>query len=225
METSNSIHIGNLLNSTNFIYITGCDGTGKTTQARLLIEQLAEKGINTCHLWLRYPFFFSIPLLIFARLRGHSWYENTNGFHHGYWDFRSSWMLRKLFPWTMLIDATLASIRRILIPLLVGRIIICERYVLDMLVDTSMAIGDYHFHQRVPGRLFLYLIPSASKILILNLGIESIHQRRSDLIADHRLQLRLDTFNNLAEDLSIPVLSSRTNPYELNAQIFDMVCN
>ena len=214
-----------MFNSVNFIYITGCDGTGKTTQARLLINKLAELGIKTCHVWLRYPFLFSIPLLIFARFRGHSWHENTNGFNHGYWDFRSSLLLRTFFPWTMLIDAILASIGKIFIPILVGRTIICERYVLDMLIDMSMAIGDCHIHQRLPGRFFLYLIPPASNIFILDLGIESIHHRRSDLMADHRLQLRLDTFNKFAKDLSIPVLSSHTNPHELNAQIFDMVCN
>lgn len=225
METSNPIPVGNFLNSSNFIYITGCDGTGKTTQARLTIERLTDQGVRPVHVWLRYPFFLSIPLLIFARLRGYSWHEKTNGFHHGYWDFRSSWLLRTIFPWTMLIDATLAYLRKIIIPLLVRKTIICERYVLDMLVDMGIAIGETHIHQQLPGRLLLYLIPPGSKIFILDLDIESILQRRSDLITDHQLQLRLDMFYKLAEDLSIPLLSSQINPHELNSKIFQKISN
>ena len=92
-----------------FIYITGCDGTGKSTQARLLLAQLKASGIKARHLWLRYPFFLSLPLLAYARLRGYSWREKTGDMEYSYWDFHRSWLMRTIFPWALLLDAALAT--------------------------------------------------------------------------------------------------------------------
>src|SRR5690606_9788348 len=112
-----------------FIYITGCDGTGKTTQANLLLKHLEAAGGRPRHLWLRFPFFLTLPLLVYARLRGFSWYEEHDGVRQGYWNFRRSWVLRTLFPWVLLVDATLAAVVKVHLPLWMGRTIVCERFV------------------------------------------------------------------------------------------------
>lgn len=36
------------------IYISGIDGCGKTTQAKLLVDRLQQKGLNAKYLWLRW---------------------------------------------------------------------------------------------------------------------------------------------------------------------------
>ena len=72
-----------------FIYITGCDGTGKTTQTRLLLEQFRLQGVKAKQVWIRFPFLLSLPLQAYARWRGLSWNEQSNGGRHGYWCFRS----------------------------------------------------------------------------------------------------------------------------------------
>ena len=110
-----------------FIYITGCDGTGKTTQACLLMEQLRRKQINARQIWLRFPFFFSLPLLAYARWRRLSWYEVYFGQRYGYWDFRNSKLLQMILPWTLLIDATIGGIVNIFIPFWMKTTIVCER--------------------------------------------------------------------------------------------------
>jgi thymidylate kinase len=206
-----------------FIYITGCDGTGKTTQAKMLLDLLSTQGIKTDHVWLRFPFLFSIPFLIYARLRGFSWYETNNGIRHGYWDFRSSWLLRTFLPWFLLIDAALTALIKIYLPLWIGRSIICERFVLDMIVDLMVAFADFSFHRRVPGKFFLGLLPPQSKVFLLDLDAHTIIQRRPELETDRNLIDRLKFYRILVGDLSLQVFSSRLPTKQINSLIFEAI--
>ena len=206
-----------------FIYITGCDGTGKSTQAQLLVEQLRRQGTKTRHVWLRFPFFFSAPLLAYARLRGYSWRETTNGVCLGYWDFRRSWVLRRVFPWLLLLDAALAGFWQIYLPLWLGYTIVCERYALDMLVDLSVACGDQSLHRRLPGKGFLLLLPPRRRMVILDLDASTIKSRRQDLEWDRILEQRLAQYRLLSADLSIPLLSNRQEISLVRQQIWERV--
>jgi hypothetical protein len=206
-----------------FIYVTGADGTGKSTQARLLIDHLRSRGIQCLHLWLRFPFFFSLPLLVYARWRGYSWYEADGGVRHGYWDFRNSWGLRVFLPWVLFVDAALAALRRVYIPLWLGSTLVCERFVWDMLVDLAVAFDDGDIHSRLPGRLYMHLLPRDTVVILLDLDTGTIRGRRADLQADRRLEARLQAFRNMAFIYSIPVLSSRISIEEVNQCIEKMI--
>ena len=200
-----------------FIYLAGADGTGKTTRARLLIEGLQARGIRCRRLWLRFPFFLSVPLLAYARWRGHSWYEVHEDVRHGYWDFAGSWLMRNLFPWILLLDAAMAALLRLYLPLWLGATIVCERFVLDMLADLAVGLGDPTLHRRVPGKLYLRLLPDSSEIVILDLDAGTARQRRPDLQSDWRLEARLKAYRRLAADLSLPCVSS-AGPLELTVR-------
>jgi hypothetical protein len=202
-----------------FIYITGCDGTGKTTQVRLLLEQLKLQGIIAKPVWLRFPFLVSLPLLAYARWRKLSWYEQSKVTRHGYWNFRKSHLLRRLLPWTLLLDATISSLIKIYLPLWRGETVVCERFVLDMLVDMSVAFDCPNMQRSLPGKLFLGLLPRGAKVVILELDPATIRKRREAMIYDQGLESRLKTFQSISKDLNLPVFSSRYPAHELNLQI------
>jgi thymidylate kinase len=205
------------------IYLTGADGTGKTTQAQLILQRLRREGIRCRHLWLRFPFLSSVPLLVYARWRGYSWYEEVDGVRHGYWDFRSSTALRHLLPWTLLLDAALAALVRIWLPLLRGYTVVCERFVLDMLVDLALALVDDSFWRRAPGTLYPLLLPRGSTVVALDLSLDTIRERRADLQGDRGLGARLHAFGAMARDLSLLVLSSESPAEMVQQQILNIV--
>jgi thymidylate kinase len=207
-----------------FIYITGCDGTGKSTQTSLLLFHLRGKGIQTQHVWLRFPFFLSVPLLVYARFRGYSWYEKVGNVRHGYWDFRRSTILRLLLPWTLLFDAAFAGFFKIYLPMWCGTTIVCERFVLDMLVDLAVAGVISGFQLQPPVNLYLKLLPKNAMILILTLDYaDTVRQRRPDLKSDWQLEKRLDAFRLLAEQLGYPMISSQPSIKEVAHQILRIV--
>ena len=208
-----------------FIYITGCDGTGKTTQACLMIKYLASQGIETQHVWLRFPFLFSIPLLAYARLRGFSWYEVADGVRHGYWNFRSSWILGTFLPWSLLIDAFLSALANIYIPLWMGKTIVCDRFAYDMLVDLTIAFADPGIRCKVPGRLFPLILPRDTKTVVLDLDVETIISRRPDLSTDRNLKDKLSLYREFARDFSLPLYSSRDPIQYLNERIIENLNN
>lgn len=208
-------------NLAHFIYITGCDGTGKTTQAALLVEKLQTVRRKVRRVWLRFPFLFSLPLLAYARWRGLSWYEQSGDVRFGYWDFSHSKILQTVLPWTLYFDAFLAGLIKIQLPLWKGETVICERFVLDMLVDLNVAFNQRDVHKRLPGKRFLRLIPRDALIFILDLDADTIRRRRENLRADRRLEERLEAYRVLSNDLSLKQFSSTMPIHDLNNLIFE----
>lgn len=199
-----------------FIYITGCDGTGKSTQVALLMERLRAQGADVHHVWLRFPFMLSLPLLAYARWRGYSRFEDcdyvdANGqpatVRHGYWEFQTSRLLRWLLPWTLLADAALAGLVHIYWPLWQGKTVVCERFVLDMLVDLSVAFGA-EIQRRLPGRLYRWLLPNAAPVVILYALAETIQMRRPDLMFDKQLARKIAMYQRIIADYGLTQQSS-----------------
>jgi hypothetical protein len=174
----------------------------------LLLNHLWAGGVRARHVWLRFPFFFSLPLLVYARWRGLSWYERHGQVQHGYWDFRPSHLLRRLLPWTLLVDAGLAGLFNIYLPLWLGQTVVCERFVLDMLADLSVAFDVQDLHRRAPGSWYTRLLPSGAAVFILDLEQATVQARRPDLLTDKRLAQRLEIYRVLCQDLGLVSLSS-----------------
>ena len=188
-----------------------------------LIQHLQSRGLRCRHLWLRYPFFFSLPLLAYARWRRYSWYEVTNGVRYGYWDFGQSPLMRRIFPWVYLLDAMLAAAIHVYLPLWLGATTVCERFALDMLVDVIVALKNPTFHRSPPGAWFSRLLPECSRVMILDLDAETIRKRRRDLEFDRRLEARLEAYRRLASDESIPLASSAGPMEEVAANILTVI--
>ena len=124
------------------ICLIGPDGTGKSTFTRHLIDKIDENGGTASRIWLRYPFFFSIPILVYCRLTGLSYYLENQGVRYGVWEmWRSRWV-PFLFSWCQLVDTFLFILVKIYLPLWMGRNVICDRYVHDVLVDLMLGIGE-----------------------------------------------------------------------------------
>jgi hypothetical protein len=205
-----------------FIYLVGADGTGKSTQAGLLVERLDQLGIPCRHIWLRFPFVLSLPLLAYARWRGFSWHESVHGIDHGYWEFRQSWLLRRILPLTVLADAALASLSLRCLPRWAGITIVCERYVLDMLVDLSIATG-LQAADSWALRMLPRLLPSGALVIGLTAPIDLVTGRRRDLACDRSLRAKLSAYQQLFEALTYPVLSTADSVWCVHEQVLQLV--
>ena len=125
-------------NIPKLIYITGIDGSGKSTVSEHLADQLRSKGYEVNILWLRFNHVFSKPLLGLCRLLGYTKYEKPGGIHVGYHDFYKSKIISYLFIFFQYLDAVRVKYTKIL-PLYRKKnsVIILDRYVYDILIEQT----------------------------------------------------------------------------------------
>lgn len=192
------------------IHLAGADGSGKTTQARALLALLREENIPARCVWLRFPHLVSAPLLAYARLRGCSYYEIVQGQRHGYWDFRRSWALSHLLPWALLVDTFLVALVKLYWPLARGWTVVCDRFVVDILVDLITGLGDESFDARQPGKRFFDLLPSHSRVVVIDLDSDLARQRCPELRGDRTHEQRRAAYLDIARRHGLPVVSSAT---------------
>jgi thymidylate kinase len=205
------------------LHLAGVDGTGKTTQAKAILSLFQQQGLAARLVWLRFPRLFCTPLLVYARLRGYSRQEIVNGHRHGYWDFTDSWLMSKVFPWVLLVDTFLMALFKIYLPLWLGRTLVCDRFVVDILVDLMVGLRDEHFDQRLPGRLFLALLPEDTQIVILDLDTRTARQRSRELEGDRSHPRRRAMYLDMASRRGWAVVSTDRSVAETTRLLAELI--
>jgi KaiC/GvpD/RAD55 family RecA-like ATPase len=69
----------------------------------------------------------------------------------------------------------------IYLPLLIGEIIVTERYLIDSVVSIAYALDDDKFDSRFVAKMLLRLIPKNSVLIHLDSDYETVRKRRSNL--------------------------------------------
>jgi thymidylate kinase len=184
------------------ICIVGPDGTGKTTQAKLLIEKLRERGrYKYEYRWMRFHHLISLPVLALARLMKLTEIQTLpDGKKIGYPHFYRSKVISILYPITLYMDTILAMIFKIYIPLKIQRKrIVCDRFVYDTLVDLAIDLDDSSFIDSKMAKKFLKLIPEDCQTVLLIAPYEKIKKRREDLKFDKSLERRIKMYEKLSK--------------------------
>lgn len=201
--------------------IIGPDGSGKTTQARMLVETLLRKGMKSEYRWVRFFHLFSLPLLVTARLAGMS--EDRilpSGRRIGYHHFHRSKIISSSYPILMLLDTTVMTVAKVYLPMrLLKKSIVCDRFIFDTIVDIMISIGNHNLHNEPIGGLFLGLVPSNTRSVLLIADEEILRQRRDNVYHDNALDLKIDLYKRLAEDLRIPVVDASLPMSEVQEKI------
>lgn len=206
------------------IHLAGADGTGKTTQGKALLAWLQAQGVQARYVWLRFPRLLCTPFLAYARLRGFSHQETTpEGNLHGYWNFERSWVMQNLFPWALLLDTLLSGLTKLYLPLLRGETVLCDRFVVDILADWMVGQKDAQLDRRLPGRLFLALLPPGTRVLVLDLDSEKAVQRSPELRGDRSQPMRRAYYRDMAGRHGWPVISADQAKEAVTAQLIGAI--
>jgi len=203
------------------ICLVGPDGAGKTTQARLLMEELSSRGIPCRYQWLRFRHVVSLPLLAMARLLGLSEVEELDsGRTVGYHYFWRSRFFSTLYPVLLFLDTVALYVTSVLWPLWrTDEVLVCDRYVFDTLVGLMVSTGRESIHQSPIGTLFVSLVPAGSVTLVLNADPETLRDRRDDVRHDRALDRKVRNYERIADDLGVTTIDADGTPEEIHEAI------
>ena len=92
------------------ISIVGVDGSGKTTLASWLSDELSAQGREPVLVWSRFRNYLSKPLLALTRITGHNYYKTIDGVKFGFHDFERLVGYREIFALLQAVDVNIAAL-------------------------------------------------------------------------------------------------------------------
>lgn len=186
------------------ICITGPDGAGKSTQVNNLIDYCMANKIDYRSLWMRRPYLFTFFVLFLAKILGLSIQENgDNGEKVGYHNFKNSHLISTIYPLVLLFDTTLFNFIKIKVPLrLSKKLIICDRYIYDIIVDIAISTGKESIPKDFVTSSLIKQIPRNSMTFII-IGDENLlKSRRPDILIDKTISKKIELYDEISNKYS-----------------------
>jgi len=189
------------------IYIMGIDGSGKTTIAEYLQGYLNKRGLSTKYLWLRFNHYLTKPLLAYGRLSGLTYYKTFEGVRIGYHDFYKSRWVSWAFIILQYLDNVIAR-WLILWPNTWSKVVICDRFIYDTLVDLCIETGMPHLYRTRTGQAFSRLIPRETLVIHLDRDETRILADRPESAKDHLFRRRKELYNKIPSYFGIQTIDN-----------------
>lgn len=167
---------------TPLVVITGVDGSGKTTIAKLLTEHLKTRGCMVRQVWIKSLHTLAYLISMFFQLvkRGH-FIKNPNKIVITRFQSTDYKFLSKVWPFIEFVSVLPWILLKVYFPVFFGFIIIADRYVTDTVVMISTSVKDEAFVDSFLGRLLLKMIPKGTIIIHLDIDLDTVLRRRLDI--------------------------------------------
>lgn len=168
-----------------FVAFFGPDGSGKTTQARLLVNYLQSHGIKTRLVWIRSPhtlaYLFS---RFFIKVGFYRTISSPLGKQTKLPAVQSSSRLRCFWSILELLSVMPVILFRVYIPLFLGYTLVAERYIVDTLVTIAYYTGDITLLRSRVAEFLFHFIPKNTIFIGLTSDYSAIIRRRGR-VAEH----------------------------------------
>ncbi len=191
------------------IFFSGIDGSGKTVLADTLVGELEKRGLPVRYVWMRYNHYLTKPLLAFCRAVGLTTYETVEGQKIGVHHFYKSRLVSFLFVALTFLDTGAASLLRLrLSKWMHRRVVVCDRFVLDILVDLMIDIGKPRMFEGFWGAAFRKLLPRDGKCFYIRRPFDAVLDARPELKGDAFVQQRIELYQALVYRWGVQVIDN-----------------
>ena len=211
------------------ICFTGIDGSGKTTLAKSLANAMNEQAIESRYVWggfesfmLLRPFAAIAKTLIFYKRKRDTYMENydTKGL-----TFKNPF-LSKLYHYLVLFDYIFQIFFKIKVPLMLGKKIVCDRYIYDIVVSMGVILdySDNEIEKLL--KKCLHIVPKPYLVFLIDLPEEIAYQRnlpKHDISSVTYISERRKIYLNISEEYEMTLLDGTKKPRDLESEVFSKV--
>jgi thymidylate kinase len=216
------------------ICFTGIDGSGKTTQARLLVEWLASKGVKAMYVWSRGEVLTIRGILLFMgrRALGTSARKiaNDKKSYREYQSRKSNLMGNSLVRilWSVMtyVEHLVQINRDIRRNIQDGRVVVCDRYQWDTAIDMAVLNNkDAEWLSNGLNRFMWKFIPRPTMTFFIDIPPEEAIKRKDDIPSYDYVRKRAELYRYLAKCNSFTVIDGCGDVAAIQNQIIDTVKN
>ena len=190
------------------ISLSGADGSGKTEHGQTLSDTLTLCEIRNRYYWSRCGNSWFVRLLRTLTKtfrRRETGQEEVNNGAPGRQDRLQNGMIRFLWTYLVSIDMVITYFFHVKIPLLLGCVVICDRYVYDAAAEIESALPVDDKFNRLTIKLMLSLAPRPNAPYLLDLPEEVCTQRKDDNTDIEYLQKQRETYIKLMKPYHLRV--------------------
>ncbi|MBP2144593.1 dTMP kinase [Methanofollis sp. W23] len=207
------------------ICFTGIDGSGKTTLARDLVEELQSRGIDAAYVYGRYQPVLLRPVMYLGRL---FFFRDKDAFSN-YGEYagskqqasRDHTVLATLYQRLALWEYTLQLLVQVSLPVAFRRrTLICDRYVMDTVL-TDLAVDFQYSEEAIRSTIHRMLdrFPSPDLTFLIDLPEEVALARKTDTPSVEYLRERRHLYLRAAEAIDAVVLDGTRPLDEIRAAV------
>jgi dTMP kinase len=190
------------------ICIIGIDGSGKTTLAKHLVQEMLDRGRKSQYVWGGFcPTLLLRPLLWLAkrsiyREDRHSHVSAQKG------PILKNKMVSTIYHHVVLADYVLQMLTRVGVPLLLGQTVVCDRYLHDTVANTAFIL-DYTDDKMLHLLKWMrHLIPRPDILLLADLPEHVAYARKDDVLSITFLSERRKRYLQIAEANDLTILDA-----------------
>lgn len=200
------------------ITFSGVDGCGKTTQAKALQSAFETCQIQTHYVWNRGG--SASWLRLFTRWGSARVQTARQGCLASTEDrirlrqrrFRSPW-LRWGWAWLTTIELLFRYTRHVVLPLLLGWVVICDRYFYDTLIDWAAYSGEAEIEKHWASEMLRWFSPRPRVAYWLDVSPEVAQARSTDKIPEDFLETQCAAYQRLAQLYGLRRVQGTTQPW------------
>lgn len=207
------------------IVLMGADGSGKSTLARALCQKLKERGEKAVVTWATLRPLLLKPFIIAAKflfVRKHDKFKDyTTHVSAKKAGMRKFAFAHNIYLLVLVLDYLPQVLFKVVLPRLIGRHVICDRYYHDLMLDYAISIGaNPERMMHLIRRMDIFLLRPHLHYYV-TVPIETSLARKDDIPSRAYLEERRAYYEHMSRALDLPVLDGETPPEQNCARILD----
>ena len=206
------------------ICLTGMDGAGKTTLAKNLVTALSDEGINAVYVYGRtYPVVSRLLMALgrMTLLRKNDQWQNYQAYNSDKKKTMQNPLLRAVYTAAILFDYYLQIWFKLLPHILVGRVVVCDRYMYDTVIsDLTVHLSYTKLQTQQAIAKGLRWVPTPFLTVLLDLPEDVAFARKDDMPHVDYLRERRGWYLQLAERKEVVKLQADAAPEAVLKAVF-----